>query len=112
MRGSVDTTGVPPATQGAPWNSLTKIASAVRVARAWQVSVGLGPPSALARAELSAMYRPSTKRDLALPSSTESASDVPIRMVDWTCRMSGAQSSRTTLLGDAVDRLHVVVGDH
>ena len=52
--GSVETVGDPVATKGAPPNSLIRIFSAVRVARAWQVMVGFGPPSALARAELSA----------------------------------------------------------
>src|SRR5579875_3032059 len=54
MDGSVETTGDPLATKGEPRNSFTRIFSAVRVARAWQVSVGLGPPRALASAELSA----------------------------------------------------------
>jgi hypothetical protein len=42
-------------THGSPPNSRVKIFSAVRVARAWVVSVGFGPPMLLARTELSAM---------------------------------------------------------
>lgn len=54
-RGSVEGTGTPLVTHGVPPNSLTKIFSAVRVAKACEVRVGFGPPRALANAELSAI---------------------------------------------------------
>ena len=49
-----------------------KICSAVRVASAWVVSVGFGPPRALASAELSATNSRFTTRASACASSTES----------------------------------------
>jgi hypothetical protein len=54
------------------------IRSAVRVASACVVSVVLGPPIPLARAELSATYSDFTQRDAACSSSTDVAASAPM----------------------------------
>ena len=66
----------------------------MRVATAWVVRVGFGPPNPFARAELSATNSRFTQRASAEESTTEVAADWPIRIDDCTCRISGAQSIR------------------
>jgi hypothetical protein len=73
-----DDTGESWSTQELPLKYRTTIRSAVRVASACVVSVGLGPPIPLAIAELSAMYKRLTQRDSACSSSTELSLPKPI----------------------------------
>src|SRR5215510_9721948 len=80
---SIDETGASRSTHGSPSKYVRKILSAVRVANAWVVSVGFGPPSALASAELSATNRRLTQRASPFASSTESSALALIRIVEW-----------------------------
>jgi hypothetical protein len=68
--------------------------SHVRVVSAWSVSVGFGPPSALASAALSHTNSRSTQRASPVASSTEVAGSSPIRSDEWMCSGSGAKSIR------------------
>jgi hypothetical protein len=79
--------------------------SAVRVATAWVVSVGFGPPSALASAELSPTNSRSTQRASAYSSSTESSALTPMRIVECTWSGTGGKSIRSTVLAPAARRI-------
>src|SRR5258707_1313084 len=80
-RGSIEETGASLCTQDLPPKYCVKIFSAVRVASAWVVKVGFGPPIPFARAELSTMNRRLTHLASELLSSTESFGLDPIRIV-------------------------------
>jgi hypothetical protein len=95
---SIEETGSRLPTQGLPPKCCSMIRSAVRVARACVVSVGLGPPIPLASAELSATYNALTQRDAECSSSTEFDGSVPMRMVLWLWMTKGGLLMRWMLL--------------
>ena len=92
--GEIDEVGSPFMTQSCPSKYRWTIRSAVRVASAWVVSVGLAPPSEFGNAELSATKSRRTARASAYSSRMESDDRAPIRRVEWIAPSTGGQFVR------------------